>query len=214
MTPAVKFNALLTGFTVFLMYWLVTMLAPLIKTVSWYSTTMISIAALLSSAGFFRLLSLGLSWLMAKSHKIRKFVLGPYYMHGTWVGWFIGHGGDRRYMVEHFAQDLDALRITGRSFTDQLQAHGQWKSQAVTVDVEHGQLVFTYFFDVITNSAALAGVHTSTLDRKSQFEAPTALGGFAHDMNDPTRIVVHSEKVSDELLSFLDAARLAKQRYP
>ena len=214
MTPSAKYNTLLTGFTVFLMFWLVTLVAPLIKGVTWYSTAMISLATLLSSAGFFRLLSLGLNLLMSKSHKVRQFVLGPYYMHGTWVGWFIGHGGDKRYMVEHFVQDLDALRITGRSFNEQLQSHGQWTSQAVTVDVEHGQLVFTYFFDVITNPATLAGVHTSTLDRRSQFDAPTALGGFAHDMNDPTRIAVHSEKISDDLLPFAETAKIAKQRFP
>lgn len=214
MTPAAKFNAILTGLTVFVMFWLVTGLAPLLKGITWYSATMVSIATLLSSAGFFRLLSMGLGWFMSKSHKVRKFVLGPYYMHGTWVGWFIGHGGDKRYMVEHFAQDLDTLRITGRSFTDQMQAHGQWKSQAVTIDVEHGQLVFTYFFDVITNPAALAGVHTSTLDRLSQFDPPTALGGFAHDMNDPMRISVHSQKISDDLLPFVETAKIAKQQYP
>lgn len=214
MTPTAKFNALLSGLTVFLMFWLVTILAPLLKSVPWYSTVMASLAALLSSVGFFRLLSMCLRCLMSKSHKVRKLVLGPYYMHGTWVGWFVGHGGHKRYMVEHFAQDLDTLRITGRSFTDQLMAHGQWKSQSVTVDVEHGQLVFSYFFDVVTNSTALAGVHTSTLDRKSQFDAPTALGGFAHDMNDPTRIAVHSEKISDDLLSFVDAAKEAKKRFP
>lgn len=214
MTPAAKFNALLTGLTVFVMFWLVTILVPLLRSIPWYSQVMASLATLMGSVGFFRLLSVGLRWWMSKSHNVRKFVLGPYYMHGTWVGWFVGHGGDKRYMVEHFAQDLDTLRTTGRSFTDQLLAHGQWTSQSVTVDVEHGQLVFTYFFDVVTNATALAGVHTSTLDRRSQFDAPTALGGFAHDMNDPTRIAVHSEKVSDDLLSFVEAATEAKKRFP
>jgi hypothetical protein len=214
MTPATKYNALLTGVTVFLMYWLVAYATPFLNGLQWHQAAMFSVAALLSSAGSFRLLSLGLNWLMSKSHRVRKLVLGPYYMHGTWVGWFIGHAGDKRYMVEHFAQDLEQLWITGRSFTDQLNPHGQWTSQAVTVDVEHGQLVFTYFFDVITNSATLAGVHTSTLDRKSQHDAPTALGGFAHDMNDITRIAVHSEKISDDLLSFSDTAKIAKQMYP
>jgi hypothetical protein len=214
MTPATKFNALLTGLTVFLMFWLVTTLAPLIRNVSWLSTSMISLTTLLSSAGFFRLLSMGLSWLMSKSHKVRKFVLGPSYIHGTWVGCFTGHRGDKRYMVEHFAQDLDKLRITGRSFTDQLEQHGHWTSEAVTVDVEHGKLVFTYCFEGITKSAPLPGVHTSTLDRQSQFHAPTALGGFAHDMNDATRIPIYSERFSDDLLPFFEAAKEAKKRFP
>lgn len=214
MKPATKYNALLTGFTVFVMFWLLSHIVPLLKDLKWQQASALSLAALLGSAGFFRLLTLALGWLMSKSHRVRKFVLGPYYMHGTWVGWFTGHAGDKRFMVEHFVQDLDGLRITGRSFTDQLAPHGQWRSQAVTVDAEHGQLVFTYFFDVISNSSTLAGVHTSTLDRRSQYDPPTALGGFAHDMNDPTRIAVHSEKISDDLFAFTEAAKTAKQRYP
>lgn len=213
MTPSAKFNTLLTGATVFTMYWIVAFVAPFLKDIKWAAAVMLSTVALLTSAGFFRLLTLLLRSFMENSVRIRRFVLGPHYMHGTWVGWFKGHSGDKRYMVEYFSQNLDSLVITGRSFTDTFDPHGQWKSESTAIDVKHGQLLFTYIFNVITHPTALAGVHTSVFERRSPNNPPTAISGFAHDMNDSTRIAVHSEWISDENMPWKDALKIAKDRF-
>jgi len=195
------------------MFWVVSYVAPYLKTLTWHQEAMLSVVSLLTSVGFFKTLSWLLGLLMSLSGLVRKKVLGAHYMHGTWIGWFIGHSKDKRYMVEYYSQDLDSLSITGQSFNDKLDLHGQWTSDAVTVDIRHGQLVFTYTFDVITNSAPLAGVHTSILERTGPHEAPIALKGFAHDLNDPTRIAVHSIKLSDEFKPLAEALEEAKKRF-
>ena len=209
MTPTAKFNALIASTTVFLMFWIVAYAVPALKAANVGSPLWVSLGALLASAGIYRVLSLGIRWLMERWEFARQLALGAHYMHGTWVGSFIGHGGQKRYMVEHFSQDIDSLVITGRSFTDAKVSHGYWTSESVMIDVRTGRLVFTYDFEVITRSAGQAGVHTSLFERASSRKAPTGLAGFAHDLNDPTRIPIRSIKVSDSLLPWDSALEIA-----
>jgi len=143
MTPATKFYTLVASTTVFLMFWLVAYVAPKLVAAGAVNPMWLSLGALITSAGLYRLLTLGVQWLMERFDWIRCLVLGPYYMHGTWIGWFVGHGGDKRFMVEHFSQDLESLVISGRSFNEQLREHGYWTSESVTIDARAGRLIFT-----------------------------------------------------------------------
>lgn len=140
-------------------------------------------------------------------------VLGPNFVHGTWIGWFEGHSKEKRYMIEHFVQDLDSLSITGRSYNAAQREHGYWESEAASVDPRKGKLIFTYKFDVLTRKDSLFGIHTSLLARSAAHSAPTALSGFAHDLNDAARIAVHSEKLSDELVVWDVALKEAVNRF-
>lgn len=173
----------------------------------------LSLAALVASAGVYRLLSLSLRWLMVRSTRVNRQVLGAHYMHGTWIGWFEGHSKEKRYMVEHFVQDLEGLVISGRSFNAAQREHGYWESEATTIDAKRGRLVFTYKFDVLTQTSSLIGIHTSQFERTSAFSPPSSISGFAHDLNDPVRIGVHSEKLSDELMPWKDALEAAVARF-
>lgn len=209
MSPSAKFNTLIAGATVFIMFWLIAYIAPLLKAIGTDSPILLSLGALVSTAGIYTTLSLGIRWSMDRSERVRAAVLGPYYMHGTWIGWFIGHAGDRRLMVEHFNQDLDSLTIIGRSFRDKSEAHGYWHSESVTIDVRKGRLIFTYSFEVVARSSSLYGVHTSFFERESPHSPPKRLSGFAHDLNDPTRIIINSTKISEQLLPWDDALKAA-----
>lgn len=213
MSPSAKFNALLSSATVFVMFLVVLYGVPLLQTHSGHYPFATSLAAIALSAGVYRLLALGLRWLMARSTWISGKVLGPNFVHGTWVGWFEGHTKEKRYMVEHFVQDLDSLTITGRSFNIALREHGYWESEAASVDARKGKLIFTYKFDVLSRKESLFGIHTSLLSRGASHMAPTALSGFAHDLNDATRIAVHSEKISNELLGWDTALKEASVRF-
>lgn len=214
MSPAVKFSALVASTTVFLMFWLVAIVSPKLISAGVGNPVIHSVGALVASAGVYRLLTLLIHWLMERSDWVRGKVLGPFYMHGTWIGWFIGHGGHKRYMVEHFSQDLDSQVIAGRSFTDQGLVHGYWTSESVTIDARKGRLIFTYSFDVLRQSSSLSGIHTSLFERLSAKDAPTKISGFAHDLNDPTRIAVHSEKLSEKFIPWDEALQIAMRRFP
>lgn len=116
-------------------------------------------------------------------------------------------------MVEHFVQDLDSLVITGRSFTQVSKEHGYWESESTTIDARKGRLIFTYKFDVLTQKHSLVGIHSSLFERKSAHHPPTAISGFAHDLNDDVRIAVHSKKISSDLVPWDQALKDAVSRH-
>lgn len=213
MTPAAKFNSFLASTTVFLMFWLVAHFAPMLKEAGGQYSLLGSIGALLASAGAYRILALAVRWLMERSEWVRRVALGPYDMHGTWIGWFRGHNGELRLMVEHFVQDIDGLVISGRSYFADGKDHGLWSSTAVMLDVRRGQLVFTYSFDGNSRSATLMGINNSLLERASALSAPTGYSGLAHDLNDRVRISVTAKKQCSELLPWREALQLAVTEY-
>jgi hypothetical protein len=214
MSPVAKFNALLASTTVSIMFIVVVYLAPQVHGAGRYAPVLGLIGGFLLSAGAYSLLSIALRWLMERSHFVRALVLGPSYMHGTWIGWFRGHSGDLRYMVEHFNQDLDSLVITGHSFHADGSDHGHWNSDAVALDARIGKLTFTYTFDTLNRSTSLSGIHASIFERKSASKPPHAYKGLAHDLNDKTRIGVYAEKLSDKFVSSREALAAATARFP
>lgn len=209
MSPAARFHATISTITIFVMFWLMTYLLPILKT----HTSLTAIGALVGSVGIYRLLAFGVGWLLLRWHWAKRKFFGPYYMEGTWVGWFVGHAGDKRIMIEHYAQDFDGVIVKGRSYTDTLKEHGYWATEVVTVDARKGRMVFTYSFDVLTRSAGLTGMSTFDFERTSAHDPPTAISGFAHDLNDPTRIAVHSTKISDKFLRWDDALKVAASKF-
>lgn len=213
MSPSAKFNGLLASATVTIMFFLVIYGTPRLNALGVDYPFALSIAALVSSAGLYRLLSLGLRWLMERWEWLKAIVLGPHYMHGTWIGWFHGHADEKRFMIEHYVQDLDSLVITGRSFTENKKEHGYWESESTTIDPRKGRLIFTYKFDVLTQKNSLVGISSSLFERKSAHHPPTGISGFAHDLNDDVRIAVHSEKISNKLMPWTKALEEAERRY-
>jgi hypothetical protein len=213
MTPSEKFHALLAGTTVFIMFWFVVYVAPLLKSFGAGNLFLLSVSALVVTAGFYRILFIIIRWLMARNTRVRSMVLGSHYLHGTWIGWFVGHAGDKRLMIEHFNQDLDSLTIVGRSFTESGSGHGYWHSESVTIDATKGRLIFTYACNLVSRSSSVYGIHTSYFERESSDLGPSKVSGFAHDLNDSTRIAVHSTKVSEQLLPWEDALRIALERF-
>jgi hypothetical protein len=184
MSPVAKFNALLASTTISIMFVIIVSLAPRLRGASVYVPALGVAAGFLVSTGTYRLLAIALRWLMEQSYRVRALVLGPSYMSGTWIGWFRGHSGELRYMIEHFNQDLDSMVITGHSFHADGSAHGQWHSEAVALDARKGSLTFTYVFDRLSGSRSLAGIHASLLERKSPSKPPYAYRGLAHGLND------------------------------
>jgi len=134
-------------------------------------------------------------------------------LHGTWIGYFIGHAGDKRFLVELYEQDLDTLIVKGRSYTDQQQFHGQWTSEATSLDVLRSRLVFTYEFQVLSHASPLHGVTIFQLHRSAPHKPPIGLSGIAQDLNDLTRIHVNEEKLSDKLLPWEQALQKAAERF-
>jgi hypothetical protein len=132
-------------------------------------------------------------------------------MHGTWIGYSDAEPGKRRFLAEHHRQDLDSFAICGVSCAGQKQDWGTWRSNSVQLDVQAGALLFTYAFEKPAEPNLVAGIHSSVL----QFESngpPSALFGFAHDLNSK-RMGVHYEKLSSTLEPFCFALEAAERRF-
>jgi hypothetical protein len=213
MPPTARLAALLASVTVLVMFFAIVYGVPLLRDAGVTHPALLSVASLLASAGVYRLLLLAASFAANRIEWIRSLILGPYYMHGTWVGWFRGHTNELRFMVEHVSQDLESLVITGRSYKAAGEVHGYWESDPVYVDVLRGKMTFTYSFDVISASSPLLGIHTSLLERRSSRHAPVGYSGFAHDLNDRVRIAVHSMKISSTLLPWSEALAHAQRTF-
>jgi hypothetical protein len=86
MTPSSKFNAMLASVTVLLMFAAILNVAPHLSRIAGIYSALLPVAGLLTSAGLFRFLSVAIRWLMGRSQRVNAWVLGPEYIHGTWVG--------------------------------------------------------------------------------------------------------------------------------
>lgn len=220
MSAAARFHASVATLTIFIMFWLITYAIPALSlfvnaaAIDFRVKMLISsFITLVSSVGVYRLIAWGLTWVMQRSLRVRRWIFGASFLHGTWVGFFIGHAGDKRFVIEKYDQDLDGLVISGHSYSINQNLHGQWTSEATSVDARRGRLIYTYSFEVGSRSITLDGICTLQFDRSASYEAPYSLTGYAHDLNDLKRIEVNEVKVSDALLTWQKALEHAVERF-
>jgi hypothetical protein len=186
-------------------------LVPLLQGVSTKVTLLAGVTGMLASAGTYKILAGLLSTLLRRFPWVKRIFLGPYYMEGTWVGHFIGHAGDVRYVVETFEQELDSLCIRGYSFTADDVQHGQWTSEAAQIDTARGKLTYTYTCDILTRGVPHQGVGVFDLQRKSKTSPPHAILGYVADVVDGQRLPVKEVRISNTSLLPEDALGRAKK---
>ena len=95
MQATTRFYSLVTGVTVFVMFWVISSVDPLLHNRSGIHPLIASAGALTGSLGVYRLLAVGFSWLLERSLIVRSWVFGPLFLHGTWVGHFRGHSNEK-----------------------------------------------------------------------------------------------------------------------
>jgi hypothetical protein len=212
MTPTERFQSVITVATMLVMFVGVVLGAPYLRELE--SKAPAAIALALTSFGLYRLLAITFAWLLKKWLWLRSLLLGSSYLRGTWVGYFVGHAGDWRYVVEHFQQDLYSLVVTGRSFTHTGEAHAHWISDATTIDAGRGRLIYTYTCDVLSRVVTYQGVAVLQFERPTEDSAPVAMAGYVADLVDGTRLAVHEEKLDSTFLPWTAALQTAMERFP
>jgi hypothetical protein len=208
--PEAKFHAIVVGTLVPLIVIGVAKLAPFLSTASAGQTAVGVVAAALASAGIYKLIARLLLALLRRVTFVKRFVLGASYMHGTWVGWFIGHAKDLRYIVEVFEQDLGTLVIRGKSFAENGDEHAQWESEAVTIDAFKGRLIYTSTAHILTSPLPYQSLSVLQFERTRQTDPPNAIDGYVSDVHDGRRLPLHEQHISDTLLPFRDALPCAR----
>jgi hypothetical protein len=171
------------------------------------------LGAAVASAATYRGLVFGINWLLRRSEFIKKRMLGPAYLNGTWVGWYRGADGNIKYVVEIVEQTFTSVLTRGEAFDDAGTSRGDWVSEAMFVAPARAQLVYTcnaQFNSVGTPSRSLV---VFKLERKENTAAPDALDGFVTDVHNGNRTKVREEKLQDKPMAIPAALGKAKERY-
>lgn len=214
MAPAAKFYALVTSATIGIMLTAVTYILPFLQMFSAEYKIAAVATGIIVSVGIYRLVALIAETIIRQIPPARRWIFGGSHLHGTWVGFFIGRAGDKRFMLEHFDQDLDGLVINGQSYTDALNLHADWTSMATSVDARNGRLIFTYTLTIHSRSGTVVGVNSSQLERSSHRHPATSIVGHAQDLGDTVRVQVREVKISDKLLPWSKALEEAQRHFP
>jgi hypothetical protein len=94
----------------------------------------------LTGTGLFEALAKLVEFAFKRRRFIKKFILGPSYLEGCWVGFYIGASGQPRLIREFVRQDWSSVFINGQAFNIDGTPHGQWRSVVAMVKGEEGLL--------------------------------------------------------------------------
>src|SRR5262249_5507973 len=123
MLPIYRFNALVVSVTVSIMYLLLLALWPLIARLSanlntdglqhYVLAAVVAGLGALGSVAVYKFLVSSLNSILERYSFVRRFVMGPHYVEGTWVGYNL-IGGNCFYVVDRYEQSLSgAVMVNG-----------------------------------------------------------------------------------------------------
>ncbi|QDK79559.1 hypothetical protein EXU85_13480 [Spirosoma sp. KCTC 42546] len=168
------------------------------------------ISTSLLSLGLYKLITILFLAIFQRIRLVRKFFLGPKYLEGTWVGFYIGIGGSVRFIVEHFEQDFEILIVRGRAYNDQKKFHTSWISYPANIDIVKGELTYMYELKGAQQISNGTGIVYFNFYRKNQISAPTMISGFSADLeNKGVRTKSLEHKISDDV-KITDSQALTK----
>jgi hypothetical protein len=191
------------------MYAVIQHVMPLLAVPGEWAAYAKPIGALLLSAGIYKLLA---TLLLASARRlkfVKRHLLGPHYLQGTWVGRFDG-GGSTFYTVELFEQTLSSLQIRGSAFGPNDETYARWISVSTAVNAEKGSLTYTYDCHKSADHVSFQGIGLFLFERDDEASPPTRMNGYSADLIDGHRSDNSERKVSDDLLSLDEGLRLAK----
>lgn len=213
MTPEIKFHSFVTSTTTLIVF---SVWSILLQKVASYPFVSVIIAVVFS-LGIYRLVNTLFLAIFRKNRKVKKFILGPSYMEGTWVGFFVGHNKNIRYLVETFEQDLSILKVRGRVYRNDFIYHGAHISTDATINTLNGKLMYSYDSDSILNTHINVGLARFDLVRTSREEPAHHIFGYSSDLFKPNKLIAFEDKISDstsvDLRDALAAAEVVYNKY-
>lgn len=157
----------------------------------------ITIVGVIVSLGLYRITANFIILLIQESTWIKRKFLGPQFLEGTWVGFYIGPSGNQRYLIEKFEQEIDSLVIRGKSFDENLNYHSSWTSSSVNIDVNYGRITYMYELTPLKEIKNNNGICVFNFERDNQYSKPKGLEGFSADIHIGSKVKAKEIKVSD-----------------
>jgi hypothetical protein len=224
MHPVTRFNSLVLSLTIFIMFILVPIVHPLIEmhlTPKWIvdhggqigKQIFAAVIGVLGSFVIYSFLVWLLDFLIGRVRSVKKFVLGPAYVEGTWVGYY-GTQDERFLAIDVYEQTFTGTSIKGFGYklltNGATEEHAHWDSQMVHIDPIAGSLDFYCVVNLIPKETTDAITKFKFL-RPRKGSPPTALTGDSANMKDGIKLPVHMFKMNEfttyDEKAALDAAR-------
>lgn len=149
------------------------------------------------SLGLYKMVLTAAETIVLKCKWAKKWVFGSSYLDGTWVGSYRGLNGEPRYYIEKFEQDFDSLIIRSECYKEDLSFKGTWISTDVSINVDKGQLAYTYETNMKENTHENIGFSTFEFERDRKDKPPKRLYGFSSDLHVGKKIASVEVKVED-----------------
>jgi hypothetical protein len=193
--PELKFHSLVISATTLIIFIIWIQVTDIITTYPYLSI----FASGVVSLGIYRSLAIMLLGLFRNSWRVKKWILGPFFMEGVWVGFFVGHQNKVRFFSEIIEQDLNTLLVRGKAFKmEDGSYHGSWISDSINVNVKQAKLSYTYYADIIEDTFVNPGLAHFNLERYSVNKPPIRMYGFSSDLYRPEKLKAYEEKISDK----------------
>ena len=210
-TPETKLHLIVTGVTTTVVFSIWTQLPVAIDAHPFLSVA----GSLIVSVGFYRFVFSLFLFAFRKSRGVRKLLLGPYYMEGCWIGFFVSTDNTPRFYYEIFEQTLSTLVIKGKSHREDHTYHGTWIAEDVFIDTKVGKMTYVYHADPIGDTFINPGLATFFFMRESPDKPPLRMFGYASDLYKQGKLKSFEVKLSDATacIDSQEALRKAKELY-
>ena len=211
MSPETRFHQTAVSLTIILMFALMKMVNQIpyssISAISIYLNNIFVQLSLwvIGSVTAYSWISRGLLVLISHIHPVRRILLGPAFIEGTWVGWFKGHSDKTRYLVEIYEQSLSEITMRGYAYDSAGREHSVWNTRTTRLDVKNGIFCYTYTVAVVDDPKVRDGLCEYQLFRSHDYSTPNEMAGYTIDLHDPTRLYIREYKVSNRGLSKSEA---------
>jgi hypothetical protein len=211
MSPVTRFNSLVLSVTVFLMFILVPIVHPLIEThftPQWIidhggqiaARLFASLIGVLGALVVYTFLVWLLDLLIGRVRLVKKLVLGPAYVEGTWVG-FYGPVASRFLAIDVYEQTFTDTSIKGVGYkilpSGATEEHAYWHSQMVHIDPVAGSLDFYCVVNLLPKETTDA-ITKFTFSRRRKSAPPTQLRGDSANVKDGNKLPVRMVKLNDD----------------
>lgn len=213
MSPEIRFHSFVTSLTTLIVF---SVWSFYLQIVSKYPISSVIVASIFT-LGVYRLVNMIFLVIFREVKCIKKLILGASYMEGTWVGFFVGHQNNIRYLVETFEQDLSLLKIRGRVYKNDFTYHSSHISTDATINTINGKLIYSYDSDSILNTHINVGLARFEIIRNSREKPAHHIVGYSSDLFHSKKLIAFEDKISDstsvELNKALEEAEKVYNKY-
>lgn len=210
MTPEYKLHLHVTVVTVVLMFYVVDLVVSHLAFSPELNQYIKPVMIVFSTVGIYRAFAVLVVGLAKRWNWVKRWLLGPYYLGGTWVGSFKSASGETIRTVEHFEQSLSTLKIRGQAFNELGESYALWNSVSENIDAVSGLLTYTYNCDKDSEKYSFQGIGVFHFQRTDSSCAPTSIRGYSADLIDGKRTDNEERKYSERLVPFNDVLLVAK----